>query len=269
MSPTADGFDQSWGYADPARAAKAGMKLGMMYLSNDPSKNATPAKIKAYHQHGIGVLLGWETTADRALAGHDAGKADALEARRQVAALVKGVGYSPAAPLAVAFAVDFDTNPSQYPAIDAYFHGVREGFKGSRNRVGVYGEADVIEHLHKVGLTVMEWQTYAWSGGRLSTQADLYQFSNGQKLAGADVDLDVIEHRDSLGAWWPPGRPTTHPTHTTPKGTHVVTEKRVSQIVINALRMHVDGKKHGRFDPKHYPNIAGRHRRGRRGKVRS
>jgi hypothetical protein len=69
----------------------------------------------------------------------------------------------------------------------------------------VYGEADLVDHLHAAGLTAVEFQTLAWSGGRISTEADLYQFSINQTLAGASVDLDEIRHLPTVGAWWPPG----------------------------------------------------------------
>jgi hypothetical protein len=59
--------------------------------------------------------------------------------------------------------------------------------------------------LHGVGVVTSEWQTYAWSNGRLSAQADLYQYLNGQQMAGAQVDFDRIIHPDQLGAWWPNG----------------------------------------------------------------
>jgi len=43
------------------------------------------------------------------------------------------------------------------------------------------------------------WQTYAWSGGKRSAKANIYQYKNGQTIAGHPVDLN-----ESYGGegWW-------------------------------------------------------------------
>jgi len=199
-----DALDQSWSFADPATCARLGIKLVSMYLSHDESKNSTPFRVKAYHRAGIAVQHNWESTARRALEGFDAGVADGEVARAQLNSIIAGVGYRPHNKLAIAFSVDVDTTPADYPHIDAYFHGVRTALQGVY-LTGAYGEADVIEHLHTTGLTDMEWQTIAWSNGRVSPEADLYQFRLDQTFAGASVDFNKIIHGSLLGAWWPPG----------------------------------------------------------------
>lgn len=204
MGAGPDGIDQSWGYANPAQAAAAGIKVVSMYLSHDPSKNVTAAKVKAYHAAGIGVLLNWESEPGRPLLGKAAGKADATDAVALVAALIKAVGYAPRSKLAIPFSCDRDVTRLQLPRVRDYYAATKKAL-GRRYLNGVYGEADVIEDLHRQGLTVMEWQTYAWSGGRLSPEADFYQYLNGQHLAGASVDFNRIVHAEQLGAWWPPG----------------------------------------------------------------
>jgi hypothetical protein len=66
----------------------------------------------------IDVVLVFETTADRALAGQPAGTSDAQSASRQAAELGMPHGRP------IYFAVDFDATPQQQPVIDAYFRGV-------------------------------------------------------------------------------------------------------------------------------------------------
>ena len=106
--------------------------------------------------------------------------------------------------MTIYFSVDFDALDMHYSVIDNYFRGVHTALAG-RYQVGVYGHADLIDHLHANGLAAGFWQTYAWSGGRLSANADLYQYKNGQTLAGGSVDFDKIYHPAELGAWWPAG----------------------------------------------------------------
>jgi hypothetical protein len=244
------GIDQSWGYANPQAAKNAGVEVVMMYLSPDASKNATPAKVKTYLDVGIGVILGWESLASRALQGTAAGKADAQEASRQAQTLVEALGtkYKPAGKIVIYFAVDFDTNPSQYAQLDAYLSAAGEVLHPRGYEVGVYAEADYIEHTAQRKITDAEWQTYAWSGGQVAAAADFLQYLNGQTLGGASVDFDRIIHEHTLGAWWPPGHANDNPTHATDPMEDVMAmykdkaafEASLKQIVETAVNDRID-----------------------------
>jgi hypothetical protein len=209
-----DGLDQSWSVADPQTCANHGIKVVSMYLSPDPSKNATAAKIRAYHQaksplvpYGVGVWLNWEAYAGAALGGASVGAQHGYAAAQQVKILIQQTGYAPKGRVVIPASYDFDSNPGQYPVIDAYASNFKAQVNPQGFGAGCYGEADLIEHLHAAGLTEAEWQTYAWSGGRLSSEADFYQYMNGQTFAGASVDFNRVIHGPQMGAWWPPGHP--------------------------------------------------------------
>jgi hypothetical protein len=197
-------IDESFSTAAPAAVKAAGVEVVMMYLSPTPGKNATVAKIRGYHRVGVGVLLGWESYAARSLEGEAAGRADASSALAQLEALEKGCGYS-CGPVAIVFAVDFAATAAQFPEICGYFRGAKGVLDHAGLRTGVYGDDAVVEMLAKAGLTSTEWQTYAWSGGRLSPHADAFQWLNGQHMGGASVDFGSVLHVDELGVWWPQG----------------------------------------------------------------
>lgn len=203
------GIDESYSFADPVKAYAAGVRVVMLYLSQNPAKNATPAKVHALHSAKIAVFLGYEDSATRALQGYNAGLEDGQRAAQQYLALeaqVKALyGYSPRNLLFIAPAVDFDTDPTQYPEIDAYLRGFAAGLAHHFGQ-GVYGEADLLDHLHAVGLLKGGgFGTYAWSQGRISGWDDFHQYLNNQTLAGASVDFDNLINPSRLGAWWPPG----------------------------------------------------------------
>jgi hypothetical protein len=210
MSPRPTGLDQSWGFADPKTAAKAGVEVASMYLSWDPSKNVTSKDVKAYHKAGIGVMLNWENNAGAPLAGAAQARADATEAVRQARQLIKTVGYPPTGTLIIYFSCDRDVNAGQFGPIFAYYREARRICRAAGFGVGAYGEASLVTALAKAKITDAEWQTYAWSNGAMSPDADFYQYRNGQTLGGASVDLDRIIHADQLGAWWPPGHDPSH-----------------------------------------------------------
>lgn len=198
------GLDQSWSVTDAGAAQRAGVKVISQYLSWDPSKNITANKVRAYHAHGIASLINWEAMAGAPLNGAAQGRADAVEAVRQLRALIDDVGYAPSNRLAIYFSCDRDVSSEQIAGpVAAYYRAAGEVCHAAGFGVGAYGEADVVDYLAAHGITDSEWQTYAWSGGRLSAVADFYQYLNGQTLGGASVDFDRIIHAETLGAWWP------------------------------------------------------------------
>src|SRR5882762_6403762 len=200
-----DAVDYSFSRANVQQLVAAGIDLVSRYLSHTPGKNLTVDEARVLLAAGVGILFNWESSAGRAKLGYAAGALDARDAVALVKSILTALRYS-IVPLlwAIYFSADFDVTDAERPAVRDYFRGVRDGLAGLF-RAGVYGEASVVDDLHSRGLTDVEWQTYAWSGGVLSPQADLYQFKNGQVLAGASVDFDKIIHPSELGALWPAG----------------------------------------------------------------
>uniref|UniRef100_UPI00037E522B glycoside hydrolase domain-containing protein n=1 Tax=Brevibacillus massiliensis TaxID=1118054 RepID=UPI00037E522B len=98
---------------------------------------------------------------------------------------------------AIYFAVDYDAQPADYAAIEAYLRAAAKELPGYA--VGVYGSYAVVEEMAKRKACTHYWQTYAWSKGQLSKAANLYQYKNGQTLAGHTVDFN-----EALGGegWW-------------------------------------------------------------------
>ena len=193
-----DAADYSFSRPNIAELAQAGIKLVARYLSHTDAKNLTASEAQALHAAGIGILLNWESVEGRPLGGAATGTADG----RDAATLAEQIGAPHG--LTIYYSCDTDTSASQWPIIADYYDAARKATEG-RYAVGVYGEADLIDYLHKRGVVTGEWQTYAWSNGRVSANADLFQYLNNQSIGGGAVDFDRIIHPDLLGAWWPEG----------------------------------------------------------------
>jgi hypothetical protein len=162
------GFDFSYTKPPPASMADAGYDFAIGYVSPNPAKNISADHVAAYRHAGIGVGLVWESTAGRALDGLAAGKQDGRAAEEQANALRYPVDA------VIFFAVDTNTTRADRPAIRAY----AEAFSGATRRpVGVFGEADVIDHFVTPGKQPVQygWQTAAWSKGRVSEKAHLFK----------------------------------------------------------------------------------------------
>lgn len=185
--------------ATPLSAAQAaqihaqGYRFVARYLSTAGNpKNLTAPEAQAILRAGLGIVLVFETTAQRQLGGHAAGIADANLAAAQ--ARVCG------APLGVPiyFAADWDVQPSELPEVGAYLAGA--GLAIGEHRVGEYGGLRVCTYAIEHGLAAYAWQTLAWSGGVWNPSAQLRQVENGVTVAGVSCDRDLAVHPE-YGQW--------------------------------------------------------------------
>jgi hypothetical protein len=104
---------------------------------------------------------------------------------------------------AIYFAVDFDAQPANFPAILEYFKSVKANLKGYK--VGAYGSFKTLTFLQPQNVAQYFFQTYAWSGGNRCKFNHVFQFQNGRTLAGITVDYVNMEQKE-IGAW---GQPKT------------------------------------------------------------
>ncbi|HYM55795.1 MAG TPA: glycoside hydrolase domain-containing protein, partial [Solirubrobacteraceae bacterium] len=200
------GLDYSTGGMAPSAVRGVGADFVCRYVSTPGNpKNIGSGEAVEMSRAGIDIVLVFETTAERALAGRGAGAADARSAERQAT----GVGMPAGRP--IYFAVDFDATPQQQAPIDEYFRGVASAL--GLDRTGAYGGYWVVKRLFDAGLIRWGWQTYAWSGGNWDPRAQLRQFSNSHTVGGIECDYDHGLGRD-FGQWRvqhsPPPPPNPH-----------------------------------------------------------
>jgi len=192
------GLDYSHSRPDLRRVKALGYGFCVRYLFGDGTvasgKGVSKAEAAAIRAAGLGLLVIYESYAGRALEGQTAGVADG----KRALAYARAIGFPDNKP--IYFAVDIPATAAQQPAIDAYLYGV--GSVIYTARVGVYGSYGVVERCHASGFACWFWQTYAWSAGKVSAHAHLLQYSNGQTVAGASVDLNESQQFD-FGAWEP------------------------------------------------------------------
>jgi hypothetical protein len=186
------GLDYAWG-GMPSEAVLKKKKVGFVcrYLSHDNAKDLSQSEVNRLSKIHVGIVVVWETTANRAQSGYTAGVNDAQWA----AAKAHSVGMPKDRP--IYFAVDFDISGNT-TSIDAYFKGVNHVL--GANRTGVYGGLEAVKHLRTKKLAQWFWQTYAWSGGKWDTHNDIEQYSNGHQVDGKDCDYNRSLVSD-FGQW--------------------------------------------------------------------
>jgi hypothetical protein len=187
-----EGIDYAFGRPSMAALKSAGIKFVCRYLSHSPSKNLTSAEARKLTDAGIWIVVVWETTAKRALDGHAAGAADARDARAQA----RDCGMPDDRP--VYFAVDWDASSGQQGTINSYLDGAASVL--GRDQVGIYGGYGPVKRALDGGHATWAWQTYAWSGGRWDSRAQLQQYSNGHTIGGVGCDYDRSKAGD-YGQW--------------------------------------------------------------------
>jgi hypothetical protein len=166
-----------------------------LYLPAPGGKGITKAEAEAIRAAGLGLVVVYESYAGRAKEGLAAGAADGKTAL----AWARSIGFPETRP--IYFAVDFSPTTVELVYVDAYLKGVASVI--GLARVGVYGSYAVVEHCQAIGTARWFWQTYAWSGGKVSAHTHFLQYLNGQTVAGASVDLNESRQFD-FGAWDPP-----------------------------------------------------------------
>ncbi len=189
------GLDYAGGVPAASEIAKAGYTFVCRYLTTGgpglPGKLLTPGEYTQLQAAGIGVILNWETSADRMLAGYDAGRADALSA----ATVARNLGAPNDRP--IFFSADFDASPAQQATIDAYLAGVASAI--GLARTGVYGSYYVCQRCLDNGTAAWAWQAGAWSGGNIEPRAHLYQRIGFATVDGVECDVNEARQLPDFG----------------------------------------------------------------------
>lgn len=183
-------LDYSSGYPTPSAVKTAGYAGVVRYIGTPGhGKNLTRTEAQAMRAAGIPIALVYEAAAGWMRGGAPAGAAAARAALADAASC--GVQAR-----CVYLACDEDVT-TQMPTVLACLDGAA-GVLG-RSRVGVYGEADVIDAALPAHAT-WGWQTRAWSGGRVSAKAHLLQQTGYVYPGGVQSDRSTIL-RDDWGYW--------------------------------------------------------------------
>lgn len=162
-------LDYSWARPSPQSIVDFPAIGVMRYVgAGNGGRDITASEMDSLKAAGLGVGLVWESSANRALDGYDAGAYDASQATYYANRL----GW-PGLP--IYYACDCDVTTSQaYGQVLEYYRGTTAGGPYPARS---YGEADVLDAVaQNLGMR-HGWQpaSTSWSGGRVSENASLYQ----------------------------------------------------------------------------------------------
>lgn len=164
-------------------------------------KSLTKSEATNLRAQGIDIVSNWESNGTTEVRG---GHASGVSVAKEALKLHNACGGP--ANAAVYFSVDWDASSSDITKyVIPYIQGAVSvlGF----DRVGVYGSYAVIQKVTgkycKYG-----WQTYAWSGGKVSSKAHLYQYQNGVLNGQADRDKTL---KADFGSWGTTPKPAPAP----------------------------------------------------------
>lgn len=187
------GVDYSYGRPDPVELARLGYRFACRYLSltSTQKKVLQPEERDALHAAGLGIVLVFESAAERPLGGASAGQLDGALAARHARLL----GYPTSVPLIAA--VDIDITARTLPTAFAYVQGFADTCRPYP--LGIYGDTDI---LNAVGARcVLGWlpNARAWSP-KTSTRVHVRQHAT-TTVAGGLVDTNTAIA--DFDAWGP------------------------------------------------------------------
>lgn len=186
------GLDYAGGRPGGASIATAGYKFVVRYLTSGgsslPGKQLTIAEYNDLQDHGIAVVVNFETTATRMKAGFSAGVEDA----RYSDGYLRQLGYPTNRP--IYFSADWDATPSDQAAIDDYLKGAASVL--GINRVGIYGGYWPVKRALDNGTAKWAWQTGAWSGSNVDPRIHIYQRIGFATVGGVQCDVNEARKED-------------------------------------------------------------------------
>lgn len=173
-----------------AKAIKAFGAIGVNRYAGTPGrkKNLTRAEFVDLDRAGLGVATVYENQPGDYLGGYPNGQRAARAWLADVSGIderLARIGH---------FAVDKDV-VSEWDKLADYFRGIASVIGVARTRG--YGEADVVDYLvaHRLvsnGEHGGQWQTVAWSRGRRSQYAALYQRAEQPSVGGIACDINEV-----------------------------------------------------------------------------
>src|SRR6266702_654780 len=188
-----------WSQARPnlAKVKAAGYSAAYRYVCSDtaerglPGKRLTPTERDAILHAGLDIGLHGEDEAGAARKGYTRGLAQGKQwadyAHRSLIA-PKG--------MPIVAAIDYDTSGIYPTVVRDYLHGITDGLDG-QYRTGVYGSIYVVDAALAEKSAVHGVQTNAWSHGKVSAWAHVYQHGPSE-FPGTDYN-DVL--RVPHGTW--------------------------------------------------------------------
>lgn len=205
-TPTLRGFDAQDAdgvAANIADIAVSGMKaIGLYYFAHSGVKTLlTRSVAETVAAHGLSLWSVYENgqPVDAPYFTVQTANLDAHTANARAVA----AGQPADTPLYCA--VDYDTDPSDLPAITAYFTEFRRvlGVLGSGYHAGVYGSGLVCRHLSELGLISHTWLSQSTGFAEFDSWKPHANIVQGveRNIFGLDVDLDTLT--TNAGTWVP------------------------------------------------------------------
>lgn len=170
-------------YARPDYSAYAGV---LRYLETGSTRpDLTVEEANTILQSGKPISLICQFGKSVAGGGYDLGVTHAKAANAEADRL--------GAPQSVVIWYTVDAEALTPEIIAPYFEGVRSV---PGRPVGIYGSYKIVEWAHSVGINYC-WQTKAWSGGLISSHANIYQYDF------SDPSRDLSRFYSPFPAWEP------------------------------------------------------------------
>jgi hypothetical protein len=221
-------LDYSAGFPGAGNIRGAGYAGAVRYIGFPDRRKCTNAgELADFSNNGIGMALIYQDGTGDFVGGFGAGQSNAGRARDHA----NGIGFPGSRPIYLAIDRDI-VSAGDFNTVMSYLDGA--GSVIGQDKVGVYGEHDVIQRALEGGHARYGWQTAAWSGGRHYPGAHLYQRIGTVQVGGVACDVN-----DVLADDW--GQHTMEGTLTPDQERQLLDDVRETRRLIEAFNAGATG----------------------------
>jgi hypothetical protein len=199
---TIKGCDYAFSHPNPLGLYALGYRFALRYVGpGSAPKLLTSAEAAQIHAAGLPIGFLVEGAAGDIFEGAAKGSLFAIMALHAVENL--GVPHDR---VKYWFAADKDVTPNNIELAIDFFRGVNQTM--FPDEIGVYGDTDIINELHRLGLATGFYLTAAasWSPHPPTVTLDITQTHNGVNAAGGVIDIDTAPQLPP-GMWYPNQKP--------------------------------------------------------------
>jgi len=207
------GLDYSSARPGSAALLTAGVTSVGRYLGTD-GRCITMPELTDYLTHGINVWFIKENAANGMLNGYGQGVSDATAAQTQLNTLNQETAV-------VYFTADFDAQPYQFAALDAYLHGVAAVIPVPR--IGLYAGIDYLNY--SANIVNYRWKTASSSfdhGQTAAVTIHIIQTLDAVPIPNTDYNVIVEANHGQTGTTATAGTGGSVPINTTTKARNMI-----------------------------------------------
>ena len=154
--------------------AENGIKLIARYINPEGRNPLNIEEVERYSKAGVRIMMIYQINSDDPYKGYETG----VEFGKKAVEYARNLQAPKGTP--IFFCCDCNNRPESFSKVAEFILGVKESMQGEYG-VGLYGGYYVGEAMYNLDLLDAYWQCWGFSGGYISENFDMMQYTTGYK----------------------------------------------------------------------------------------